>query len=530
MPSSRTPITKGMIEVAELAAGIPDREGELLRRGFETLADSLPSSFAAFLELEGESVVVRAVSGQAPPASAGRNPRTPAGELPTLLGLLERRDCVLIEGDDIRKEAARALGDPGALSSGGQTLLVPVVAGEQRIGLLLFHHADGEVYGSSVQRIASLFGKLLGLGILATRQADEVEQYRQTLEERNRLLVEEVAAETDACLLIEEVAAETDACHALECAKSRVMRRLVRMAKQVAVTDAPVLITGETGTGKEVVARAIHAWSPRAEGPFVQINCAALPENLIESELFGHKKGAFSGATADRPGRFRAAHGGTILLDEIGDLTSSMQVKLLRVLQEGAFEPVGLDRTVHVDVRVIAATNVDLERAVDEGRFREDLYYRLHVFPLNVPPLRERRDDLEALVAHLLQRTAKRTGRGPWTISERAMRRMAEYAWPGNVRELVNTLERARVASPLGGRLEIVFPERLAKRKRRRRGEGWVTLQQHERDYIERVLVETGGKIYGEGGAAQLLGLPPTTLQSRMRRHGLRAKDFRGSG
>jgi transcriptional regulator with GAF, ATPase, and Fis domain len=427
--------------------------------------------------------------------------------------VIDGRESLLVDHPELNAEVLRSLGDPEAMSDSGETLLVPVAAGDESIGLLLFHHADSGTYGSEARRIATLCGSLVGLGILATRQADEVEQFREILEERNRLLTEEIAAETDAC-------------RALERCPSRVMRRLVRMAKQVAVADAPVLITGETGTGKEVVARAIHAWSERADRPFVQLNCAALPENLIESELFGHKKGAFSGATGDRPGRFRIADGGTLLLDEIGDLPLPMQAKLLRVLQEGTFEPVGADRTVRVDVRVIAATNVDLERAVDRGRFREDLFYRLHVFPLHVPALRDRPGDLPALVDSILERDAEKTGRGPWTVSQQKLRRMGRYDWPGNVRELVNTIERARVVAPLGGELDIEVREPQARRRRNRSG-GWVTLEEHERDYVEQVLSATRGKVYGNDGAAALLGLPPTTLQSRLRRLGVRPADFR---
>jgi transcriptional regulator with GAF, ATPase, and Fis domain len=513
MTSNRFPITEDMIEVAELASGRHDREEELLLLGFEALADSLPTTLAAFLELQGGALTPRAVVGHAPAASRSEEkPRTPLSGLDGLNAVIVRGECVILDDDALRVEAATVLGDPDALG-GGHTLLVPVAAGERDLGLLLFHHVGQPGYGRAARRMAALFGKTLGLGILASQQADEVDQYRGILEERNRLLAEEVAGETDAC-------------RALECSNSRIMRRLVRMTKQVAVTDAPVLITGETGTGKEVVARAVHAWSNRSDGPFVQLNCAALPENLVESELFGHTRGAFSGATADRPGRFRAADGGTILLDEIGDLTPAMQAKLLRVLQEGSFEPVGSDRSVAVDARVIAATNLDLELAVDEGRFREDLYYRLHVFPLSLPPLRDRREDLEGLVEYLLARAAERTGRGPWTVPPRSMRRLMEYDWPGNVRELVNTLERARVLAPLGGQLEIDLPEHPG-RRRKRRAKRWVSLKEHERDYIEQVLIETGGKIYGNAGAARLLELPPTTLQSRMRRIGLKAADYR---
>jgi transcriptional regulator with GAF, ATPase, and Fis domain len=313
------------------------------------------------------------------------------------------------------------------------------------------------------------------------------------------------------------------------------MRRIVQMARQVAVTDSPVLVTGETGTGKEVLARAVHGWSRRADGPWVAVNCAALPRELIESELFGHRKGAFSGADRDRPGRFRLADGGTLLLDEIGDLPSDLQVKLLRALEQGAVEPVGGDGPVPVDVRVVAATHVDLERAVARGRFREDLYYRLHVFPIHVPPLRERLDDLPVLVEQTLERARLRTGRGPWSLTKKDLSRLRRYDWPGNVRELVNVLERARVAAPLGGRLRVELPDsgvgvsgprRLrtsgADRDPRGAGGSWPTLAEHQRRYIESVLQETGGKIYGEGGAAAILGIPPSTLQGRMRKLGVR--------
>jgi len=390
-------------------------------------------------------------------------------------------------------------------------VLVPVSRGEELAGILLLgRHSDrhGPEVDARTLEVSTVFGALLGLGMSALIRTRRLEHLREVLEERTAILSADVSADADAC-------------KALEGAVSRSMRRLVHSAKQVAVTDAPVLITGETGSGKEVLARAIHEWSQRASGPFVQLNCAALSDHLIESELFGHVKGAFSGAVAARAGRFRVADGGTLLLDEIGEMSLDAQTKLLRVLEMGEVLPVGADRTVKVDVRVIAATNVDLDMAIDRGEFREDLYFRLDVFPMHLPPLRERAMDIPGLVDRLLERMRQRTGHGPWRITESDMDELVKYSWPGNVRELVNVLERGRVFSPLGGTLGIRLGEESNTRSRRRKARRWPTMDDHQRLYLQEVLRHTGGKIYGDGGAAALLGLPPSTLQSRMRRLGV---------
>ncbi|MDF1661491.1 MAG: sigma-54 dependent transcriptional regulator, partial [Planctomycetota bacterium] len=304
------------------------------------------------------------------------------------------------------------------------------------------------------------------------------------------------------------------------------MVQLVHQAKQVALTNAPVLIMGETGTGKEVLAQAIHEWSPRRDHPFIRINCAALPETLIESELFGHLKGSFSGADRKREGRFAVANGGTLLLDEIGELPIGAQAKLLRVIQEGTFEPVGSDQTIRVDVRIIAATHVDLENAIAEGRFREDLIYRLNVFPLELPPLRERLQDVPTLARTLLEKLSQKSGRGPWTLSDQALRKLSQHSWPGNIRELINVLERATILCP-HGELQIDFPGRRGARKKAPSSapntgmDDWPSLADLERRYIRQVLDKTRGKIYGPGGAGEILGLKPSTLQSRMKKLGL---------
>jgi transcriptional regulator with GAF, ATPase, and Fis domain len=299
----------------------------------------------------------------------------------------------------------------------------------------------------------------------------------------------------------------------------------VELAKRVAPTTTPVLITGETGTGKELLAHAIHGWSGRAERPVVSVNCAALPAGLIESELFGHVRGAFSGATRERIGRFQAANGGTLFLDEVGEIPLELQAKLLRAVQDGTFEAVGSDRTVRVDVRILAATHVDLRQAVAGGRFREDLFYRLHVFPIEIPPLRARREDIPRIAANFLAGLARRTGRGPWTLSEAALAALRAHQWPGNVRELVNHLERATI---LAGRGDLAVGEVRPAPPAPSATEELQTLETVERRYIDRVLRATGGKIYGPGGAAEILGINGSTLASRMRKLGLGgARDYR---
>ena len=504
-------IASDLREVAALAAH-PDGVGPFLERGLDALAESIEYDLAAFFETEGDTLRLRCARGPSA-TSALADRRVPVATFPVFRRVLDERRAAVVR---IRPESpdSELFGDLVHLPSGHARLVVPVVAGEHHVGLMTFDRNDAEDYGPDTIALARIYGLLLGLGLAAARQAETLDEYRGILEERNRLLVEEVEAESDAC-------------EVLEACRGKTTRRLVHMAKQVAITDAPVLITGETGTGKEVLAHAIHGWSKRADGPFIQINCAALPETLIESELFGHTEGAFSGATRDRRGRFRLADGGTLLLDEVGDLPPSVQVKLLRVLQEGSFEPVGSDKTVRADVRVLAATNADLAFAIDQGRFREDLFYRLHVFPLHVPPLRDRIEDLPVLVETILERIQRRSGRGPWSVDERGLKRMTRHSWPGNVRELVNVLERARVAVPLGGPLKIEIEEGAARARRRSSGRDWPSLREHERRYLRRVLEKTSGRIYGDRGAAAILEVPPTTLQSRLKKLGIAKEEFR---
>jgi transcriptional regulator with GAF, ATPase, and Fis domain len=297
---------------------------------------------------------------------------------------------------------------------------------------------------------------------------------------------------------------------------------------QVAPTDAGVLILGETGTGKELVARAIHAASERRGRPLVKVNCGAIPATLIESELFGHEKGAYTGATSHRDGRFLMADGGTLFLDEVGELPLDLQVKLLRVLQEGEFEPVGSSRTRKVDVRIVAATNRDLQGEVEAGAFRGDLYYRLNVFPILVPPLRDRKQDIALLAEAFTQRIGAKIGRRIDRLSPADVARLEASDWPGNIRELQNVIERAVITSR-DGRLNLdrALGSPAGKRNAEEGPEGRRVRSRDEMERLERdnlllALERSGWKVAGDDGAARLLGLKPSTLSSRMRALGIK--------
>ena len=310
---------------------------------------------------------------------------------------------------------------------------------------------------------------------------------------------------------------------------SPALRQVLEEVRQVAATDATVLIQGETGTGKELFARAVHAGSRRHDGPMITVNCAAIPAALIESEFFGHEKGAFTGATARREGRFALADGGTIFLDEIGELPLDLQAKLLRVLQEGSFEPVGGARTHQVDVRVVAATNRDLRREVAEGRFREDLFYRVNVFPIHLPALRERPEDIPLLAEAFAGRFAKRLGKEVAPLTPDCAVRLKAYAWPGNVRELENVMERA-IITATGGRMNLAraLPDDAPAAVAEPRPEtdervlNVQELEELERRNFVRALERCEGRVSGEKGAAQLLGMKPSTLASRLKALGVK--------
>ncbi|MBN1290944.1 MAG: sigma 54-interacting transcriptional regulator [Candidatus Latescibacteria bacterium] len=328
---------------------------------------------------------------------------------------------------------------------------------------------------------------------------EEVEKLKNRLEEENIYLQQEIKHVHN----FEDIISQ---CEKLNLVFGKV--------EQVAPTNTTVLILGETGTGKELLARAIHNISNRKDRPLVKVNCAALPANLIESELFGHEKGAFTGALSRKIGRFELADLGTLFLDEIGDLQPELQTKLLRVLQDGEFERLGSSHTLKVDVRIIAATNRDLGRAIEEGKFREDLFYRLNVFPIECPPLRDRKEDIPLLVEHFINKYSTKIGKKIVTIPYKVMKALQEYNWPGNIRELENIIERAVIITQ-GQVLEYGdwFPQTTVS------GTSSIpTLQEMEREHIMEVLELTGWRIRGNDGAAELLDIKPTTLEARMKK------------
>jgi transcriptional regulator with GAF, ATPase, and Fis domain len=293
---------------------------------------------------------------------------------------------------------------------------------------------------------------------------------------------------------------------------------------QVAHADSTVLLLGETGTGKELIARAIHNASPRKHKLMIKINCAALPANLVESELFGHERGSFTGALERRIGKFELANHSTLFLDEIGEMPLELQVKLLRALQEKEIERVGGKATIKTDVRIIAATNRDLEKLMDEGKFRSDLYYRLNIFPIQLPPLRQRKEDIPQLAAHFVARYSKKSGKAIKTFSNKAMQQLQSYHWPGNIRELEHLIERSVLLADSDSIRDIDLPLQKIKASPVAETQAFKiqTIFENEKEYILKILEYTEGRISGEGGAAALLGIPPSTLNSRIKKLGIR--------
>ena len=352
--------------------------------------------------------------------------------------------------------------------------------------------------------------------IINARAFEEIERLQAHLELENTYLQEEVREARAFGDIIGQTAS---------------IQQLLRQIELVAPTDASVLILGESGTGKELVAREVHRLSRRADHPLIRVNCASVPRELYESEFFGHVKGAFTGAIRDRAGRFEAADGGTLFLDEAGEVPFALQSKFLRVLQEKQYERVGEEKTRTVDVRIIAASNRDLKKDAEEGRFRQDFYYRLNVFPIEVPPLRERKEDIPVLAAHFLKQAARRLRLPPPRFTEAHARLLQSYDWPGNVRELQNAAERALILAQKGSlQFDLLAADLGAPPLLPVPGANGaeppilteIECRQRERENMRAALVKAGWRIHGEAGAAELLGLKPTTLISRMKKMGLK--------
>jgi len=390
------------------------------------------------------------------------------------------------------------------LPTGHSCMLAPLRINGETLGLMTLDHSHCDMFTPQRVTIANSLTKLIALALAQAIATDSL------LSEKETLIFERTSLIGDISSVVEGLVGNSPA-----------WIQVIEKIKLVAPTESHVMILGETGTGKEQTAKAIHTLSKRSAKPFITLNCSALNYNLAESELFGHEKGAFTGAVSSRRGRFELADGGILFLDEIGDLPFDIQPKLLRAIQEGTFERLGSEKTNHADVRIICATNVDLEAKVKEGKFREDLFYRLNVFPISLPPLRQRKDDIYLLSNYFLEKLSERFGNKKLILSHESLKVLSENTWRGNVRELQNTLERAVILSKDG----VIKPAYLifekdhsAKSNCEENNSAVDSLDEELKKIIKKALALTNGKIYGKDGAAALLKMIPTTLQSKMKK------------
>ena len=487
----------------------PDRVDGEVTNGLQTLAEALGGDRSAIgaVEANSENILVTHVW------TREGFPEFPKGLLHSMLPWLSRRlhmgEITVLRGPEDLPSEARLEREFMELHGHKSSLVVPLRVGGKVVGALScssFRERQlwDAVKISRFQAIGDAFANAL-----MRKQADEklqnayveIEQLKEQVERENTYLRQEIKLEYS---------------HKIVVGSSAAMRAVLKKAEQVAGTDSTVLVLGETGTGKELVARTIHEMSGRNKRAMVKTNCAALPETLIESELFGREKGAYTGALAREIGRFELADQSTIFLDEIGELPPEVQSKLLRVLQEGEFERLGSSKTIKVNVRVIAATSRDLPAMVKEGKFRADLFYRLNVFPVVVPPLRERVEDIPALVWHILEEIGMRMGRKVDSVQAITMQKLQRYAWPGNVRELRNVIERNLILST-GPVFRAEIPE-----LEDAIDSTMLSLDEVESEYLYSVLQAKGWRIRGKGGAAEVIGLKPTTIEARMKKLGIR--------
>jgi formate hydrogenlyase transcriptional activator len=499
--------------IAELSA-------TFLNRPPEQIDDVIDSSLEAFATVLGNERSAIAEFQSADHSTVVTHSYADPNCTPSPLGALDD-DCLPWHLQQVRRGKVVVVRDPNdlpveaeserqyCLAEGVKSIVaIPLTVGGTTIGAITFDFLKAECCWSDflVQQL-QLIGSVFVNALLHKRDHQAL---RAALAESERLRTQ-LAEESD--YLRERTGPKHQ--HRRMIGKSPVLQKVFAEAECVAKTDSPVLLLGETGTGKELLAETIHEMSPRRRRPMVVVNCASLPSTLVESELFGREAGAYTGAATAQIGRFAAADGATLFLDEIGDLPVELQSKLLRVLEDGRFEQLGSPKTIKVDVRLIAATNRNLEQGVEEGRFRADLYHRLNVFPIRVPPLRERREDIPLLIWSFVERFGRRMGKQIKRIPAKAIRQLEQYAWPGNVRELRNIIERAMIlATGDVLRVEALGPDDSLR--------SHPTLLESEREQILTVLQETGWRIRGANGAAEILGLKATTLEARMAKLGIK--------
>lgn len=487
----------------------PEALDSTFHHALAALKAVVPFDLAALYEIHDDILVLQAAEGRL--AANVRGHALPLARFPSIQRALLARHPVVLEQHDHESDEGDPYDGVLDLPPGHSCMVIPLY-GEQPLGIITLDAVACGHYTTDTVALCAVYAQLVSLAIMYARRSRDLDAARARAEEQNRALIAESGNSVEL------------ACRRLEASESPAMKAVIGLARQVAVTDSAVVIHGETGTGKDLLAQAIHAWSARRRGPIVKLNCGSIPESLVESELFGHVKGAFTGAVKARLGRFVAATGGTLFLDEIGDMPLSAQTKLLRTLQEKMVQPVGSDETIPIDVRVIVASHVDLEQAVHDGRFREDLYYRLAVFPIEVPALRERPEDILPLALDHLLELSIRERRGPWILTEEAKHALQRQTWPGNVRQLVNAIERATIVKPAGaiGEADLGLDRAPRGSTERQVAPGALaSVKDEEKRVIVRALERSSGKVYGVGGAAALLGIPPTTLQSKMKKLGL---------
>jgi len=412
------------------------------------------------------------------------------------------------EMQEFEAEITRSFLDEGLRS----LCCVPLLRPKGPLGVLVLGSTRKDAFHTDDLTLLNQVAAQLAVALENQRAAIEIEVLKQRLSDERKFLEGEVRAEGH----FPEIVGD-----------SLALKQVLDQVITVAPTEASVLILGETGTGKELIAKAVHRLSRRPDGPFIKVNCAAIPTGLLESELFGHEKGAFTGAIAQKIGRMELAQNGTLFLDEVGEVPLDLQPKLLRVLQDQEFERLGSNRTIKVNLRLVAATNRNLAESIEHHEFRSDLFYRLSVFPIRVPPLRERPEDIPFLIRYFVLKFANRMNRPIETVPRETMRALTEWSWPGNVRELENLMERSVILSE-GTALHVPLAE-LKKETRFPASSPDHSLDSAEREHILRILRETGGALSGPDGAAHRLGLKRTTLQSKMQRLKITRRDYLAS-